>query len=391
MRRRFSLLFLCLFTSLLFIASAITVNGETRYSSYYLRDGNLAVYPQFLPPDTSYFLELPTYTSPTMFQFVVFNCSNEQPLYVGINGNVTTITKEGVYKIELSNKNNKTMVIHFVLYTDNKILLSSTFYLEPEPKTPEYLKFLPSEFQKLVQQIKLQQIMFGIGAGLVGVYYSVEVKKKTKIKAHIGYIALILPAGLGIAVVSAGIIEGYHLALMSIVGLVTYQLTRDYAFIYSIVTLSKGEAKKKHRFLTTDIPVSDDFKYVLYPNISLRPFQLVRKKRFVVEDEEPIFVNENPGVVAKNYQEKDDEFYVKGDPALTQLLIDHGILEKRTLELKDLQEKFREISIAFDLLSDRKAWRQFEAYRYLRDRRFERNIVSKDEIMQKVKEEMKRD
>ena len=386
MRKRFFLSFLL--GMMLLLSLTINVTAETMYTNYYLRDGNLAVYPLFLPPDTTYFVELPTYTSPVRLQFVVFNCSNTQRLYVAINGNMTEITKEGVYNIELTNKANKTVVIHIVLYTDNKILLSSTFYLEPEPKTPEYLKFLPSEFQKLVQQIKLQQIMYGIGAGLMGVYFAMEIKKKTKIKAHIGFIALILPALIGVTISLNGFVEGYHLALLSIVGIVAYQLSRDYASIFSILTISKGTAKQKHRILTTDISVSDDFQYVLYPTISLRPFQLISKKRLIIKDDYPIHIDENPGIIAKYYQEKENEFFIQGDPAFTELLIDHGILEKRTLELEELQKKFREISVAFDLLSDRKAWQQFEAYRKLRDKRLEKELPKK-ELIKRVQEEMK--
>ena len=382
---RLSLIVL-LFAGVLGMLFTSNVTAETMYNSYYLRDGDLAVYPLFLPPDTSYFIELPTYTSPMLLQFAVFNCSSIHPLYIDINGNLTEVTREGVYSLNLENTANRTIVIHFVLYTKNKILLSSTFYLEPEPKTPAYLKFLPEEFQRLLQQIKLQQIMFGMGAGLVGVYYSIEIKKKTRIKAYVGYIALIAPALLGFVIASSGIIEGYHFVVLSTTGIVTYQLSRDYASIYSILTISKGAAKQKHRILVTDIPVSDDFQYVLYPTIILRPFQLISKKRLIIEDDYPIYIDENPGILAEYYEEKEKEFFIKGDPAFTELLIDHGILKKRTLELEDLQKKFREISIAFDLLSDRKAWRQFEAYRKLRDKRFEEY---KGDLLKKVREEMR--
>jgi len=222
----------------------------------------------------------------------------------------------------------------------------------------------------------------------MGVYFAMEIKKKTKIKAHIGFIALILPALIGVTISLNGFVEGYHLALLSIVGIVAYQLSRDYASIFSILTISKGTAKQKHRILTTDISVSDDFQYVLYPTISLRPFQLISKKRLIIKDDYPIHIDENPGIIAKYYQEKENEFFIQGDPAFTELLIDHGILEKRTLELEELQKKFREISVAFDLLSDRKAWQQFEAYRKLRDKRLEKELPKK-ELIKRVQEEMK--
>lgn len=387
MRRELLILFVFIFL-VMSIAVASAAEPESQQYTFYYRDGNLAVYPFFLPFDSSYYFgDLETYESPLYIKFAVWNCTPDYPLYLTINNKTITITKEGVYEYLLRNTSNTTMVFHVVLYTKTKILYSSTFYLRPESKVPEYLKILPQQLQNLIISIKLQGVMYGIATSMIGVYFGLYVKRETKIKAMVGYLLFLgVIVASHIAFVLSKQPEAYYIAVVGLSAIVSYSASKDYALYYNVLYLTNKTAGQKTRIIIERLPITEDFSAVIFPTMSLRPFRLISKKKLRIVDDYPIDIEGNPGIIAKSIEETDTEVIVQGDPYFAELLIDRGILERRTLELKELQEKFREITMAFDLLSDRKAWKQFEAYRTLRDRQHE--LRTREDIQRIIEEEM---
>ncbi|MEM4975744.1 MAG: hypothetical protein QXT64_00295 [Desulfurococcaceae archaeon] len=257
----------------------------------------------------------------------VWNATEENPVFVSVDRDETKIVREGYYVLTWK----PSPGLHSVaVYSEYKIYEVATVKVKPPPPLPWMITW--EEFLQKLKEAKEEVIRNLLIASAGGVALGIFLKRKSKIFTYWIPFAL---AWLNVPPYMNPL-EYYPLFGVSVASIIAYWLCPPFARWLGILTVDENAQYLRFSRIPRD---PDDGQAILgiSPRYVRRWFML--KKRIDVED--PNAVGFELGgeiietVVATGVEENESSILIHGSNFLARALIDSGLLEKLSEELRE--------------------------------------------------------